>query len=522
MSKVCFVISPMGRNRSSVRKRADYVHDTYISPACERAGYDAVRADKGVGQHIVMGTTTALQNAPMAVAYMGTAPESVSASGEGHGCWNANVMIEIGYRLASRLPLIFLCDQNSQGDVPELPMNLSTLRVIALPRSDPRDPRWVDPQPQETVDNLVRQFRDEEQAGRILDSMHPVAAINAANAQLTTPSNLYYTAASDVADDVFGVEFGDGRAPRLVGRTMEQFLASVEKRMHPNQWEAFTRDQQSARSKLKLRARGEDEKQSTAMVPIVFEKHENNDYNLRAFLPIIVEDYRPQDRRASWYNLRVLYLNVTTATDKVKGEEGEEYYVCRLDPTSDKRLEPLKARNPAIRVFLSYSSGSRSNVLDVYNRLREMSPFVEPFMDVSINKGDNWLKVLRDAIKTSELCFLFLDSDIMGPGQQAEVDEIQARILTREGQDYPVVPVLLRSDPQPRLPTFLTNRQWVKFEDLIDCELRQILSSHFPKRCPDNWRRKGVHMPPPPPDKVTYGVDMPPPDKVMYGADGDL
>jgi hypothetical protein len=490
MSKVCFVISPLGPHNSATRKRADYVLNTYIAPACERAGYDPVRADGGVGRDIVMGTTTALQNAPMAVAYLGPTPDSVPGSREGAGCWNANVMIEIGYRLASRLPLIFLCDQNSQGDVPELPLNLSTLKVIPLPRPDPKDPRWVDAEPQESVDNLVRQFRDEELAGRILDSMHPVAAINAANAQLTTPNSLYYTAASDAADDVFGVQSGDGRGPRLVGCTMEQFLASTAKRMHPNQWEAFKRDQQSWRSKLKLRAHGEDDKQATAMVPIVFENHENDDYNHRAFLPIIIEDFRPQDRRLSWYNLRVLYLNVTTATEKVKGPDGEEYYACRLDPTSDVRLEPLKAPEPAIRVFLSYGSGNRAAVQDVYNRLLAMSPVVEPFMDVAINRGDNWVKVLRETMESSELCFLFLDGDAMGAGQQAEVDALEARLMARKDGDYPIVPVLLRSDRPARLPTFLATRQWAKFEDLTDRELRQILCSHFPKRCPRDWESR--------------------------------
>jgi hypothetical protein len=260
--------------------------------------------------------------------------------------------------------------------------------------------------------------------------------------------------------------------------------------MHPKQWEAFKRDQQSARSKLKLRAGGEDDKQSTAKVPIVFENHENDDYNHRAFLPIIVEDFRPQDRRSSWYNLRVLYLNVTTATEKVAGEDGQEFYVCRLDPTSDRRLEPLKARDPAIRVFLSYGSGNRANVQDVYNRLLGMSPVVEPFMDVAINKGDNWVKVLRETMESSELCLLFLDGDAMGAGQQAEVDVLEARLMARKEVDYPVVPVLLRSDRPPRLPTFLATRQWAKFEDLTDRELRQILFSHFPKRCPGDWESR--------------------------------
>jgi hypothetical protein len=40
MSKVCFVISPLGPDDSATRKRADYVLETYIAPACERASYD--------------------------------------------------------------------------------------------------------------------------------------------------------------------------------------------------------------------------------------------------------------------------------------------------------------------------------------------------------------------------------------------------------------------------------------------------------------------------------------------------
>src|SRR5262245_3616030 len=480
MARVCFVISPMGASKSPIRLRADYVLETYIKPACREVGYDALRADQGIGRHIVMGTTTALQYAPMAVAYMGPGPD---ASCEGPICWNANVMIEIGYRLASRLPLIFLCDQDPEGGLPDLPMNLRTLNMIPLPRPDSHNPRWVDAHPRETIDTLIRQFQEEEQAPRILDSMHPVAAINAASRQVKTPNNLYYTAASDVANDLFGVEFGDGQDRRLVGRTMDQFLSGIQKRMHPAQWRAFDRDQRNARCKLASRATGTGEKQSVARVPIVFENHENDSYNLRAFLPIITQDYRPNSDGHNWYNMRVLYLDVTTATEKEIGKDGEEYYVCRLDPTSQARLEPLKPQS-GIRIFLSYRSDNRARVEDVYNRLLTLRPYVDPFIDVSMRKGINWLQVLGDAIENAELCFLFVDAHEMGPGQKAEVLELQARAMN--GKEYPVVPVLLPPGPTPDLP--FIKRQWVKFDDLTDPTLRRILSDWFPNRCPADWR----------------------------------
>jgi hypothetical protein len=43
-------------------------------------------------------------------------------------------------------------------------------------------------------------------------------------------------------------------------------------------------------------------------VPIVFESHENPDYNHRAFLPIIIQDYRPDSENDDDYHLQVLYL----------------------------------------------------------------------------------------------------------------------------------------------------------------------------------------------------------------------
>ena len=476
MSKVCFVISPMGTEDSPVRERADYVLNTYIGPACKAAEYDALRADAGVGRDIVQGTNTALQNAPMAVAYMGRpTAESVPAPGEFPSCWNANVMIEIGYRLASRLPLIFLCDQDA---LPHLPLSLKARNVIGLPRPDPANPGWVDPQRQKTVDRLTRQIRDEEQAMRLLDSAHPLAAINAANSQAERPDNLLYTAASVAANSLF---FGNEQGRRLVGRRMDQFLDELKKRMHPAQWRAFERDQIEARTKL---SQGE---QAIAKVPIVFERHENPNYNHRAFLPIIVQDYRPPEDGFNWFNLRVLYLNVTTATEKVKDGNGEEYYECRLDHRSDRSLEPLKPHQP-IRIFLSYRSDNRAMVEAVYRRLVAMKPYVAPFIDTSMTAGVNWLYTLETKLRDSELCFLFLDGKDVGPGQQVELGAILARLFTREGKKYPVVPVLLPSSgPPPDMPFFLSNLQRQNYADLTEPKLQQILWSSFRERCPDDW-----------------------------------
>ncbi len=478
MPKVCFVISPFGTSASKVR--ADYVVNTYIKPVCTRLGYEPLEPGSDLGQDIISGTNTALENAPMAVAYMACEPVR-----EGGGGWNANVMIAIGYRLASRLPLILLCDQKPDGGRPDLPLNVSMLNVIDLPRPDPRTLNWQDPEPDETVNRLRKQFLDEERAGRILNSKFPVAAINADSAQATLPSSLYYTAASLDANNVFGIEPEAGHGPRLVGRTLEQFYAGLQKRMHPAQYRAFMRDQKRAINKLQRWAMREDKKQSAAMVPIVFEHHEDEAYNHRAYLPIVVEDFLPpHDRRLSWYNLRVLYLNVTTVTKKLKGEDGDEYYACSLDPTSSEQLDPLEPFDP-IRIFLSYRSGNRENVKKIYELLRAMKPYTSPFMDFDMNPGVNWAALLTESLKNAEICFLFLD-DQPAPGQQSEMDIIQARIFSADGRVYPVVPVDLRLRGRPLDLPFPW--QQVKFDDLNSRKLCEILWRHFPERCPEDWR----------------------------------
>jgi hypothetical protein len=80
----------------------------------------------------------------------------------------------------------------------------------------------------------------------------------------------------------------------------------------------------------------------------------------------------------------------------------------------------------------------------------------------------------------------------MGPGQQAEVDVIEARLTA--DRDYPVVPVLLRSDRPPRLPTFLATRQWIKLDEL-DRESPPdpilLFSQTVPRRPGGGGRRTG-------------------------------
>ncbi len=476
MSKVCFIISPMGGTYSAVRKRADYIYSTYIEPACKETGYQPHRADQGVGDDIVTGTTTTLENAPMAIAYMGRTDATDPAAKEGKANWNANVMIEIGYRLASRLPLIFLCDENSQGDVPsDLPFNLVTKNVITLPLEHAETPQR-DNRTKDIISKLKNQILGQEKRRRILVCEHPLAAINGDNAgrELKNhPERLLYTMASERANELF---FGAG--VDLVGRRLNEFYRELAKRMHPAQYRAFMADQKGALEKLQ--ATGSNKEQAVASIPIVL--------NDRAYLPIIVQDHRPKDEGLDWFNLRVLYLDVTTVTHR-KVINGEEVYVCTLDPRSNAGtpLEPLKPFHP-IRIFLSYRSDRRDKVKAIYERLLAFKPYVETFFDKeSLMVGTTWAEALNRAITESDLCLLFVDNKPFGDGQDREVRLIETRLYKKEGKRYPLIPVLLESGSWPDLSLLVEAQQGVLFDDLSERRLTDILSSLFPDRYLPDW-----------------------------------
>ena len=46
MNKTCFIITPIGKEGTEIRKNADEVLEYIINPVCDSFGYSVVRADK--------------------------------------------------------------------------------------------------------------------------------------------------------------------------------------------------------------------------------------------------------------------------------------------------------------------------------------------------------------------------------------------------------------------------------------------------------------------------------------------
>jgi hypothetical protein len=117
-TRTCFVISPIGKEGSEVRKRADQVLKHIITPPVLGCGYKPLRADKISEPGLI--TSQVLQHIlddPLVIADL---------TG-----MNPNVFYELAIRHAFRRPIVQLCQKGE-----ELPFDVSGMRTIFVDYHD--------------------------------------------------------------------------------------------------------------------------------------------------------------------------------------------------------------------------------------------------------------------------------------------------------------------------------------------------------------------------------------------------
>jgi hypothetical protein len=115
---ICFVISPIGKEGSEARGRADKVLKHVITPVADECGYEAIRADKISEPGMI--TTQVINhilNDPLVVADL-----------TGH---NANVFYELAVRHATRKPYLQIIQKGEP-----IPSDVAGMRTIDLDHTD--------------------------------------------------------------------------------------------------------------------------------------------------------------------------------------------------------------------------------------------------------------------------------------------------------------------------------------------------------------------------------------------------
>ena len=118
LRRTCFVVCPLGEERSETRRRSDKLLHHVLGPVLLRNGYDAVRAD-----HIPKVGLITTQIINLVVE-----SDLVIADLTGS---NPNVFYELALRHASRRPYIQLVESGSK-----IPFDVSGIRTIQIDLSD--------------------------------------------------------------------------------------------------------------------------------------------------------------------------------------------------------------------------------------------------------------------------------------------------------------------------------------------------------------------------------------------------
>ncbi|HPA18582.1 MAG TPA: hypothetical protein PLU30_12600 [Verrucomicrobiae bacterium] len=292
--KDCFVIMPL--NPAHPRSRT--VMERLIRPACQRAGYRSIQADQLTGQNKWDRIVESLERTPMVVAYLG-APT-------GNGQFNANVMIEVGFRLATGRPIVLLRDEparDPEGDEEErLPFNLNDKTVYQVPED-----------PIQKLDALVKEL--EAGGGQTWLSPRPFVEyrVHQGRGGGERP-DIRATFVSEKARQLFGTAIDEGKP---VAELVEALRESIPEK----QFNAFFAEQGRIYDNLLLNVWGRDAQVPVATIPIIFKETPDQPAlrRGRAFLPLVVQHRIQFKAEGQSVYMRIVYLDVTKVTRMTDG-----------------------------------------------------------------------------------------------------------------------------------------------------------------------------------------------------------
>lgn len=216
---MCFVISPMDRTDSRIRQ----VFEELIAPACHQVGLEPRRAADIAGQNRLAVITGSLSSAPLAIAYLGTPSRG----------WRPDVIIEVGFRLATGLPLVLLSESLVRGNPNASGRTFRDLLPFNLIYEDIIE---IDEKPEATLPKLEAEIRVLWGHGRreAPPSIHPIVEAKCSGSD----EEITFVDGSPDAIQLFGPAlFQKTRAPQHGRRTLRDQVP--EKQLHAYQRDLF-------------------------------------------------------------------------------------------------------------------------------------------------------------------------------------------------------------------------------------------------------------------------------------------
>ena len=114
MCRKCFVVSPIGNIGSDIRKNADNVYNYIIKPVCKELDFETLRIDKKTTTSVITEDIfDCLDSYDLVIVDISRL--------------NANVFLELGYRIKTKKPYILIKDSNDPNGYP---FDIKDIRIL--------------------------------------------------------------------------------------------------------------------------------------------------------------------------------------------------------------------------------------------------------------------------------------------------------------------------------------------------------------------------------------------------------
>jgi len=430
--KHAFIIQAVDSEGS--RQRADRVLKSIIDPACEATGYEAVRANDLQAKTIVEPIISALNTHPLVIADLAVPP------------WNPNVLMEVGFRLATGRPIVFLADTDPKQEI--LPLQLRNVRIHIINSATPG---------RADVDSLIESIKQYGSEVNAWESDYPTIELSIS---FRGPDGGRFIFANEKAARLYGLDHPDdliGRPVNEVDPRLGDFFPDKE------YYTEYENDQNAILGKIMKR----DPQPKTASIPLWFTKHDIDEENDKIYWPVLTQYRYVSSEDKADIVMRVIFINVSE-WDAMKPRPRQPPQVLRLPKLFQEVRQPIA---PQHDVFLSYNSQDIGYVSELYQMLVRCG--LRVWFDVNEFGGGTGLA--SELIKASNLSRIFglvLGKNGLGPWQRQGESRVQLLKFIR-GQK-PVV-LLLLPDVEPGDSAWKTYLNDPELETVLEDRLRLAL-----------------------------------------------
>jgi V8-like Glu-specific endopeptidase len=275
------IVQTLGKEGSLTQARARLVREKLIEPACRSARFEPIVLVEEP-QRWLEPVVSPLHGEPLVIADLGASP------------WNSDVLLEIGFRLATDKATVLLMDRPiNQAAVPASLRHLLNSRILEIDKDEPSQSLEMLREMLQKCDFARPQFWYSQYA--YVDY----------RVRWGKPAESVYTFANEIAAKLYGYE----RPDQMIGKPLGEVATQIYGFMPNKHREEFLREQTLLAAKI-MNAESDESVRATVNYPLWFKDgHADKDFRNKAYLPLLVQ--HKKEAGSPDLMMRTVYVDIS-------------------------------------------------------------------------------------------------------------------------------------------------------------------------------------------------------------------